>query len=233
MMSWVLTFIAYACLASGAALAFGALMETRHALQLWRSRRVTAGDLGSAGGIGIVGIVDIRGRASAEIPLMAPLTGRTCVQFTVIMERKQPKPGVKRDDRPDLITFVGASPFFVDDGTGKVRVDLREMRVPVTGTSVERRPLERLTAPLEKMLHARLGAPGGLWCMNRDVVATEAVLLDGAEVSVVAKRGADGSVVPIHVTTGRAKVVALQGVIRAGMALGAAAVLIGLFEWLR
>ena len=163
---------------------------------------------------------------------MAPLTGRTCVQFTVIMERRQPRSGQKRDDRPDLITFVGASPFMVDDGTGKVRIDLRQQRVPITGTSVEKKPLERLTAPLEKLLAARLGVAGGLWCMNRDVVATEAVLLEGAEVSVVARATADG-LRPLHVTTGRAKVVALQGVIRAVLALVGAGLLVALSAWLR
>jgi hypothetical protein len=114
-----------------------------------------------------------------------------------------------------------------------VRVDLREKRVPVTGTSVERRPLERLTAPLERLLHARIGAPGGLWCMNRDVVATEAVLLDGAEVSLVASRDSEGNVTPLHVTTGRLKVVAMQVLMRAGMAMCGSAVLVALFQWLR
>lgn len=228
MIGFFLSFLAYSCLASGLALAFGALMEVRHAFRLWISKRIHASDAR-----GTSGIFDVRGRVHAEIPLQAPLTGRNCVQFTVVMERKTPRAGQKRDDRPDLITFVGASPFFVEDATGKVRVDLREKRVPVTGTSVERRPLERLTQPLERLLQARIGAPGGLWCMNRDVVATEAVLLDGAEVSVVASRDNAGNFKPLHVTTGRLKVVAMQLLMRAGMAMCGAAVLVALFQWLR
>lgn len=233
MIGWFFTFLAYSCLASAAALAFGALMEVRHAFRLWISKRVSAVDMRGAAAGTHAGIFDVRGRASAEVPLMAPLTGRTCVQFTVIMERMQPRAGQKRDDRPDLITFVGASPFFVEDTTGRVRVDLRDKRVPVTGTSVERRPLERLTAPLERLLQARIGAPGGLWCKDRDVIATEAVLLDGAEVSLIAKRDEDGTITPLHVTTGRTKVVAMQLLMRAGMAMSGAAILVALFQWLR
>ncbi len=228
MIGFFVTFLAYSCLASGLGLAFGALLEVRHAFRLWISKRIQAADAR-----GTTGIFDVRGRAHAETPLKAPLTGRSCVQFTVIMERKTPRAGQKRDDRPDLITFIDASPFFVEDATGKVRVDLRERRVPVTGTSVERRPLERLTQPLERLLHARIGAPGGVWCMNRDVIATEAVLLDGAEVSFVASRDAEGNVTPLHVTTGRLKVVAMQLLMRAGMAMCGAAVLVALFQWLR
>ena len=226
-MGLIVSLIAYSLLASGLALALGAVVEMRHAFFLWRSKRVAVKDI--AGG----GIVDVRGAVhAAENPLTAPLTGRACVTFTVIMERAQPKTGQTRDGDPDLITFVGAAPFAVDDGTGKVRVDLREHRVPVTGTDVVKQPLARLTQPLEKLLAARFGKPGGVWCMNRDITATEAVLLEGAEVSVVGRVRA-GALQPLHVTTGRARVVAMQGVIRAVAALGASGVLLALYGWVR
>ncbi len=225
--SIVMQLIAFALLSTGASLLLGALFEIRHALTLWRARRVSARELR-----GSSGIVDVRGPARAEEPLMGPLTGRSCVQFTVVMERASPKGGVKRDGDPDLITFVAAAPFTVDDGTGRVHVDLRTRRVPITGTSVIRKPLERLTQPLDKLLAVRLHKPGGLWCMNRNVTATEAALLDGTEVSVVARKTADGFL-PLHVTTGRVRVVALQGLMRAGMAVSAAALFLGAWLWVR
>jgi hypothetical protein len=98
---------------------------------------------------------------------------------------------------------------------------------------VKKQPLERLTQPLEKLLAMRLHKPGGLWCTGRDVVATEAALVDGSEASVVAKKGADGLVVPLHVTTGRPLVVAMQGLTRAGVAFIASTVLAGVWLWLK
>jgi hypothetical protein len=228
MWGWFVSSIAWSAFVSGAFLAFGAIHEALHALRLWRSRRVPVSELTSS-----TGIVDLRGTARAEVPLMAPLTGRSCVQFTVVLERKQPRGGQKRDHRPDLITFIGTAPFVIDDGTGRMRVDLRDQRVPVTGASVEKRALQRLTAPLDKMLHARLGAPGGLWCVGRDIVATEAALVQGTEVSVIAKLARDGAVTPLHVLTGRAKVVALHGALKAALALSGAAALLFIFELLR
>lgn len=231
MWSWFIASLAWSALVSGAFLALGAVVEAWHALSLWQSRPVKVSELSSARGI-----IDLRGRTRAELPLQAPLTGRSCVQFRVVVERKQPRAGQRRDQRPDLITFVGAAPFLIDDGTGQRRVDLRADRgggrVPVSGSSIERRPLERLTAPLEKLLQARLGAPGGLWCAGRDVVATEAALLEGTEVSVVARLGRDGALRPLHVMTGRAKVIALHGALRAGLALGGSALLLLVFLWL-
>lgn len=228
MWGWFVSSLAWTALISGAFLGVGAIAEALHSLSLWRSRRIKVSELSTARGI-----VDLRGTARAELPLKAPLTGRDCVMFTVSMERKQPRAGQKRDARPDLLTFVGAAPFVIDDGTGRRRVDLRDKRVPVTGTSIEKQPLERLTAPLEKLLRERIGVPGGLWCMGRDVVATEAALLEGTEVSVIAKLGRDGELMPVHVMTGRAKVVALHGVIRSAAALVGSAMLVLVFQWLR
>jgi hypothetical protein len=223
----MLHLLAFTFLAFGMALALAALLETKHSILLWRSRRVLAKDMRNASGI-----FDIRGSVKASRPLTGPLTGRPCVQYTVVMERRQPKSGQKRDGDPDLITFIDAAPFVVDDGTGRVHIDLREQHIPVTGTSIVKRPLERLTAPLEKLLSLRLHKPGGLWCMGRDIVATEAALVDGDEVSVVGRR--DGNdVIPLHVTTGRTRVVAMQGLTRAGAALCASSVLFGLYMWLR
>lgn len=228
MWGWFVASLAWFAFVSGAFLVVGALAELVHSFSLWRSRRVKVSELSSS-----KGIVDVRGRARAELPLQAPLTGRSCVQFTMRMERKQPRAGQKRDDRPDRITFIGAAPFVIDDGSGQKRVDLRETRVPVTGSSIEKRALQRLTAPLDKLLQARLGAPGAVWCMGRDVIATESALLEGTEVSVVAKLGKDGVLRPLHVMTGRAKVLALHGVMRAGGALVGSAVMMLVFQWLR
>jgi hypothetical protein len=219
--------VAFSFLAMATALGLGAFMDAKSAFTLWRARRVAAKDVRTSSGI-----VDVRGKISSEQPLTAPLTGRPCAQFIVILERAAPKGGVKRDGDPDLITFVGASPFIVDDGTGRVHVDLRTARVPVTGTDVHKQPLERLTQPLDRLLQGRLHKPGGVWCMNRSVTATEAVLLEGMEVSVVAKKSADGFE-PLHVTTGRTRVVAMQAMMRAGMASTAAVMLGAVWLWLR
>jgi hypothetical protein len=224
----LLSLLAMTCLASGATLALGALLEGRHAIQLWRSKTIAARDVATA-----TGIFDVRGSVVARAPLQGPLTGRPCVQFVVVMERKQPKRGQKRDGEPDLLTWIESSPFTLDDGTGKLHINLADQRVPVTGTSIIKQPLERLTAPLERMLHARLKKPGGLWCSGRDVVATEAALENGAEASVVAKKSPAGDLVAVHVTTGRPRVVAMQGLTRSGMAASGALILGALWMWLR
>ena len=69
MIGFFLSFLAYSCLASGLGLAFGAVMEVRHAFRLWIAKRIQAGDARNT-----TGIFDVRGRAHAEIPLQAPLT---------------------------------------------------------------------------------------------------------------------------------------------------------------
>src|SRR5262245_51930532 len=147
----VLQLIGFAVMATAGFLGLASLLELNHSLLLWRSRRVSAKDVRAS----TDRIVDVRGTVHAQSPLMAPLTGKACVQFTVVMFR-DPKKGVKaeRDGFPDVMTFVGMSPFIVDDGTGRIHVDLRENRVPLTGATITRKPLERLTAPLEKLLAA-------------------------------------------------------------------------------
>jgi hypothetical protein len=227
----LLKLVALCCLVCALALVLGAIGSVRRGLELWRSRRVRAADLGRE-----AGVVEVRGRARADAktgPIMAPLTGRPCVTFTVLVERAAPRDGKKRDEDPDFLTFMAAAPFVVDDGSGQVPVDLTRARVPVTGFDVVvRRPLERLTNPLEKLLAARLHKPGGLWCMNREVAATEAVLLEGAEVSVIARRSGN-DVLPLHVTTGRVKGVALQLFVQAAIALTVGGALLGVWQWIR
>jgi hypothetical protein len=228
----VTSILAFAAFATGLVMGLAAVGDALHAWSLWRARKVPLRELMTQ-----TGILELRGRARATNPLMAPLTGKTCVQFTVIVERGRPldhefgrRP--ERDEHPDMLTFMGASPFVVDDGSGTVTVDPRVTRVPVTGSVVERKPLPRLTAPLEKMLTARLGKPGGLWCAGREVTATEAALLEGAEVSLVARR-TPGTFTPLHVTTGRVRVVALQGFMRAVVVGALAIVLVNVWVWLR
>lgn len=228
-MTFFLQVLAVACLVTGLGLLLGVVVESRHALLLWRARRVFARDLGRGTS---PGIVEIHGRARSRSPLTAPLSGAACLQFMVVLERAPPNNG-RGDADPDVVTFVGASPFVVDDGTGKIDVDLHARRVPVTGVRVERRPLERLTAPLEKLLAVRLGKPGGLWCHGRTVTATEALLVDGVELSVIGRSGNDGKLTPLHVTTGRLRVVALQGFVRATTGAGVAIVLLNIANWLR
>lgn len=232
-MSSILQVIAVGCLVVGLGLGLGAVGEARHALRLWRARRTKAGDVGGSGGSSVV---EVRGTARATRPLASPLSGTACLQFLVILERAPPT-GRPRDDDPDLLTFVGAAPFIVDDGTGTIAVDLHARRVPVTGVRVQQKPLERLTAPLEKLLATRLGKPGGLWCHGRAVTATEAILVDGAELSVVAARtrpgGAPGGLEPLHITTGRVRVIALQGLLRATLTAMVAVVLVNVGLWLR
>jgi hypothetical protein len=228
-MSFLAQALATVCLVVGGGLAVGALVESRHALLLWRARRVRARELDA--GADSAGVFEVRGPARAKVPLRAPLTGAACIQFTVILERERPPDGRSPDGDPDTLTFVGTSPFVVEDGTGSLEVDLRTSRAPLTGTRIERKPLARLTAPLEELLAVRLGKPGGLWCHGRAVTATEAALLEGAEVSVVARRSAAG-VRPLHVTTGRVRVVALQGLMRAAIALAVAVVLLNVWFFL-
>lgn len=227
-MGLIFHLIAFSFLASGVALALGAVLETKHAVTLWRSRPVKARDVRAS-----TGIFDVRGPVHTSSPLTGPLTGRSCVQYTVVVERAQPKGGQKRDGEPDLITFVEAAPFVVDDGTGRVHIDLRLHRVPVTGTSIVRQPIQRLTAQLERMLSIRLHKPGGIWCSGRDVVATEAALMDGDEVSVIGRKGENGEIIPVHVTTGVTRAVAMQGLTRAGLAYIGATILFALYAWLR
>jgi hypothetical protein len=220
----VLHLIAFSFLASALMIALGGVLETKHSIVLWRSKRVMARDLGA-----VSGIFDVRGAVHASTPLTAPITGRSCVQYTVVVERAHKG----SDGDPDLITFVDAAPFSVDDGTGRVHIDLRMHRIPVTGASIVKKPMERLTQPLERLLALRLHKPGGLWCTGRDVVATEAALVDGTEASVVARKGKDGLIVPLHVTTGRPLVVAMQGLTRAGVAFIVSALLAGVWLWLK
>ena len=227
-MGIIFHLIAFSFLASGVALALGAFMESKHALTLWRSRPVKACDVRKS-----TGIFDVRGPVHTLSPLTGPLTGRSCVQYTVVVERTQPKGNQKRDGAPDLITFVEAAPFVVDDGTGRIHVDLRLHRVPVTGTAIVRQPIERLTAQLERMLSIRLHKPGGIWCTGRDIIATEAALIDGDEVSVIGRKGDNGEIIPVHVTTGKTHVVAMQGLTRAGFASIGATLLFALYAWLR
>src|SRR5690349_13402688 len=107
----LLQLIAFAATAVAGFLGLASALELNHSLMLWRSRRVSAKDLRSESSR----IVDVRGKVHAQTPLMAPLTGKACVQFTVVMFR-DPKKGVKqeRDGYPDVMTFVAASPFIVD-----------------------------------------------------------------------------------------------------------------------
>lgn len=230
-MQTLLTLLMLGCVAVGGALVLGSLSQVRHALVLWRARRVAAGSIGQTD----AAIVDVRGHVHLEAPLTAPVSGRSCAQWLVVVSRAPAKAGQPRDGLSDVVVLQDARPFWVDDGTGRVRVNVKGRAIPLSEVPSTSQPLVKLTAPLAALLTARLHLPAAAWCHQRDVTVVESALFAYDEVSLVARRerGAHLSIEPVHVTRGRPRVVALRTAMRAVVAAGFAVVFFAVAQWLR
>jgi hypothetical protein len=225
------TLLMLGCLLVGGALLLGSFSELRHALLLWRARRVRAGDLGH----GDASVVDVRGQVHLEEPLCAPLSGKSCAQWHLVVSRAPARPGQPRDGLADLLVFQEARPFWVDDGSGRVRVSAPGRAVPLSELKPTREALTRLNQRLEALLSARLGMPAAAWCHQREVTAVETALFAYDEVSLVARRALHPrlAVDPVHITLGRPRVVALRTAMRSVVAAGFAVVFFAVAQWLR
>lgn len=219
------------CVAIGGALLLGSLSEVRHASLLWRARRCTAGSIARTAAT----VVDVRGQVHLDQTLTAPLSGLSCAQWLVVVSRAPPGPGQERDGQSDALVFQDARPFWVDDGTGRVRVDVKGRSIPLSEVSSKSTRLERLTAPLAALITARLGSPAAAWCHRRDVTVVESALFAYDEVSLVARCSTFPrlAIDPVHVTRGRPRVVALRRALRAVVTTGMAVVFFAIAKWLR
>lgn len=226
-----MTLLVFGCVVIGGGLLLGSASEVRHALLLWRARRCAAGSIARTD----ASIVDVRGRVHLEQPLTAPLSGRSCAQWLVVVSRAAPRPGQGRDGLPDALVFRDARPFWVDDDTGRVRVDVKGRAIPLSEVPSTSRPLERLTPSLDTLISARLGAPAAAWCHQREVTVVERALFAYDEVSLVARRSALPrlTVEPVHITCGRPRVVALRTAMRGVVTAGVAVVFFAIAQWLR
>ena len=230
-MQLLLALLMFACVVVGGALLLGALADVRHALVLWRARRTAAGSIGTTDAT----VVDVRGRVFLEQPLTAPLTGLSCAQWQLVVSRAPAKLGQQKDGLADLVVLHEARPFWVDDGTGRVRVSVQGKAIPLSEVRSKSEPLPRLTATLDALLTARLHVPAAVWCHQRDVTVVESALFANDEVSLVAKRKRGPRLVlePVHVTLGRPRVVALRTALRAVVVAGFAVVFLAVAQWLR
>lgn len=219
------------CVLLGGALLLGALADLRHALVLWRARRTAAGSLGQTD----AGVVDVRGRVHLETPITAPLSGKSCAQWQLVVSRAPAKAGQTKDGLADLVVLHDARPFWVDDGTGRVRVSVQGKAIPLSEVKAHSQPLVKLTTTLDALLSARLHVPAAAWCHQRDVTVVESALFAGDEVSLIAKRERGPRLViePVHVTRGRPRVVALRTALRATVVAGFAVVFFAVAQWLR
>lgn len=227
----LLTLLMLGCLLVGAALALGALSDVRHALLLWRARRVSAGAIDHAG----ASVVDVRGRVHADEPLSSPLSAQRCVQWQLVVSRAPVKPGQHKDGLSDVLVLHEARPFWVDDGTGRVRVAVQGRSIPLSEVRSTSQPLVKLTPALDALLSARLPVPPAAWCHQREVSAVESALFVGDEVSLIARRElrARLSIEPVHVTLGRPRVVAMRLAMRAAVVAGFAGIFLAVAQWLR
>lgn len=230
-MHLLLTLLTLGCVVVGGALALGALADVRHALVLWRARRTAAGSIGQTDAT----VVDVRGRVFLEQPLVAPLTGKSCAQWQLVVSRAPAKPGQHQDGLADLVVLHEARPFWVDDGTGRVLVSAPGKAIPLSEVKAHSEPLAKLNATTDALLTARLHAPAALWCHQRDVTVVESALFAGDEVSLVAKRERGPRLViePVHVTLGRPRAVALRTALRAVVVAAFAVVFFAVAQWLR
>ncbi len=230
-MSALLTILMLCCVVLGAGLALGALSDVRHALVLWRARRTSAGAIDRAG----ASVVDVRGRVHLEAPLLAPVSAKSCAQWQLVVSRAPVKPGQLSDGLPDVVVLHDARPFWVDDGTGRVRVAVQGRAIPLSEVRSTSQPLTALTPALAALLGARLPVSAALWCHGRDVTVVESALFAGDEVSLIARREHRARLVlePVHVTLGRPRAVALRLALRAAVVAGFAGVFFAVARWLR
>lgn len=230
-MAALLTLLMLGCVVLGGALALSALADVRHALVLWRARRVSAGTIDGAG----ASVVDVRGRVHVDEPLSAPLSAKGCAQWQLVVSRAPVKPGQPNDGLADVVVLHQARPFWVDDGTGRVRVAVQGRAIPLSEVRSTSQPLVKLTPALDTLLRARLPVPPAAWCHQRDVTAVESALFAGDEVSLIARREQRGrlAIEPVHVTLGRPRVVALRLAMRAAVVAGFSGVFFAIAQWLR
>lgn len=230
-MALLFSLLTLGCTLVGGALLWGAVLEVRHALLLWRARRVAAGSMGRTH----AAIVDVRGQVHLETPLTAPLSGKSCAQWLLVVSRAPVRTASATDGASDVVVLQDARPFWVDDGTGRVRVSVQGRGIPLSEVKSTSQPLQRLTPTLDALITARVGMPAAMWCHGREVTAVESALFAYDEVSVVARHATHPRLIvePVHVTLGRPRVVALRTAMRAVVVAGFAVIFFAVAQWLR
>lgn len=129
------------------------------------------------------GLVKVRGTVATLEALQAPLSGRACAYYEVIVEQRVSSG--KSSSWRTIIREVEERDFLLEDGTGRARVEMVAVEAAVTkdghwssGT------LNDATPELEEFLQRHGHASQG-WVFNKTLRYREGVLEPGEEVAVL------------------------------------------------
>jgi E3 ubiquitin ligase len=147
--------------------------------ELKRAPRVTLRELRESTRARVVGAAH-----PLEGTLSAPLTGRACLYYVVIVEQYRPRGGGARYWRQILRDELGV-PFLLDDGTGRAIVDPRAAKVALdvdvrSNSGTFNNPSLRENAFLQKHGQSSEG-----WIFNKRLRYREAVIEVGETVAIL------------------------------------------------
>ena len=152
---------------------------------------------------------DLVGRVEADDgALRAPLAQVTCVVFVLTLVRRR-----LDQRRGNALQFFEQRPFSVRVGERAWRIDQKQHTVAFVGLENVERPLPFLPQPVLGLLVTRFGHLGHLWAEDHVVVASEAVIADGARVHLFV---VDGRV--LSVSTKPLQALARSALLRAARA---------------
>lgn len=125
------------------------------------------------------------GTVGAQETLSAPLTGRVCVAYVVLVEERISTG--KSSRWVDRIREIKGVTFSLDDGTGKAMVDAGRAKLLVEMDSTSRSGTFDDATPVEAAFLSRHGMNSQGWFFNKTLRYTEGVIEPGERVAVMGR----------------------------------------------
>lgn len=132
------------------------------------------------------GLKRIVGKLSMDRePLVAPLTGRPCAAYEVVVEER--RSSGKSSSWHTLVREVELLPFILDDGTGRAFVDPTGAKLAITSDERSQSGTFDDATEREEAFLARHGQSSEGWVFNRSLRYREGVLEIGEDVAVLGR----------------------------------------------
>ena len=124
----------------------------------------------------------LAGVVTSDGTLKAPLTGRACVAYVVVLEERVGKRGWVR-----RLHEVRGVPFTLDDGTGRALIDPAQSTMLLEMDASQRSGAFDDATPVEEAFLARHGLTSTGWFLNKTLRYTEGVIEPGERVAVLGR----------------------------------------------
>ncbi|MEM7157678.1 MAG: GIDE domain-containing protein [Myxococcota bacterium] len=132
------------------------------------------------------GLKRIVGKLSMnEEPLVAPLTGRPCAAYEVVLE--QLRSSGKSSSWHTVFREIEVRPFTLDDGTGRAFVEPSEAKLVITRDERSQSGTFDDPTPREQAFLDMYGQSGEGWVFNKTLRYSEGVLEPGEDVAVLGR----------------------------------------------